>query len=160
MVTLSILSPPEEDLPAPGIGVAHSGRKAAPCGHALSACAFASLAFTVIAYMSGAVSLGTICNGRLRRKGSSDCSICRRAWKFSVPRPVTCESQSQPTSRSNKKTLPRLTGSHPVIAGNPRVPQPGFEPSVMSLKPVRPLRGRLYSQGLRNPSGTLPFESK
>jgi hypothetical protein len=28
-----------------------------------------------------------------------------------------------------------LTGSHPSLAENPIVPQPGFEPDVMSLKP-------------------------
>jgi hypothetical protein len=27
-----------------------------------------------------------------------------------------------------------LTGSHPAVAENPSVPQPGFEPEVMSLK--------------------------
>jgi hypothetical protein len=32
-----------------------------------------------------------------------------------------------------------LTGSHPFAAENPDVPQPGFEPEVMSLKPVPPV---------------------
>lgn len=34
-------------------------------------------------------------------------------WKSGVPKPVT--------------------GSHPGAVGNPLVPQPGFEPTVMSL---------------------------
>lgn len=47
------------------------------------------------------------------------------------------------------------TGSHPVVALNPVVPQPGFEPSVMSVRASKPLP---YSKGLRKPSGARPFE--
>ena len=32
-----------------------------------------------------------------------------------------------------------LTGSHPIAAENPNVPQPGFEPEVISLKPIAPV---------------------
>ncbi len=32
-----------------------------------------------------------------------------------------------------------LTGSHPFAVENPDVPQPGFEPEVISLKPVAPV---------------------
>jgi hypothetical protein len=36
-----------------------------------------------------------------------------------------------------KSGVPRpVIGSHPVPAENPEVPQPGFEPEVMSLKLV------------------------
>jgi hypothetical protein len=50
-----------------------------------------------------------------------------------------------------------LTGSHPFVAWNPEVPQPGFEPDVMSLKPLAPVE---YISGLRKPSGDLPLEIK
>jgi hypothetical protein len=50
-----------------------------------------------------------------------------------------------------------LTGSHPLVAGNPMVPQPGFEPDVMSLKPAAAVE---YISRLRKPSGGLPLEIK
>jgi len=43
------------------------------------------------------------------------------------------------------------------MAENPSVLQPRLEPDVMSLRPTRPPP---YSQGLRKPSGALPFESR
>jgi hypothetical protein len=49
-----------------------------------------------------------------------------------------------------------FTGSHPSVARNPWVPQPGFEPDVMSLKPA----ALEYISGLRKPSGELPLEIK
>ena len=48
-----------------------------------------------------------------------------------------------------------LTGSHPFVAENPKVPQPGFEPDIMSLKPFAAVE---YISGLRKPSGDLPLE--
>lgn len=33
----------------------------------------------------------------------------------------------------------QLTGSHPALAVKPLVPQPGFEPDVISLKPLMPV---------------------
>jgi hypothetical protein len=50
-----------------------------------------------------------------------------------------------------------LTGSHPFATENPDVPQPGFEPEVISLNPVAAVE---YISGLRKPSGDLPFEIK
>jgi len=47
--------------------------------------------------------------------------------KFGVPKPVT--------------------GSHPLTAANPDVPQPGLLPAVMSLKAV----GLAYKVGFTNP---------
>ena len=48
-----------------------------------------------------------------------------------------------------------LTGSHPHVAGNPNVPQPGFEPIMTSLKPLAAVE---YISGLRKPSGDFPLE--
>ena len=42
-----------------------------------------------------------------------------------------------------------------MTAKNPSVPHPGFEPAVMSLRPILPAP---YSQGLRKPSGFRPFD--
>jgi len=42
------------------------------------------------------------------------------------------------------------------MAVNPSMPQPWFDPDVMSLRPARPPP---YSQGLRKPSGFSPLES-
>lgn len=50
-----------------------------------------------------------------------------------------------------------LTGSHPLVAENPEVPQPGFEPDMMSLKPLAAVE---YISGLRKPRVDLPFEIK
>jgi len=50
-----------------------------------------------------------------------------------------------------------LTGSHPLVAENPEVPQPGFEPDMMSLKPFAAVE---YISGLRKPRGDLPLEIK
>ena len=33
----------------------------------------------------------------------------------------------------------RLTGSQPAVAVEPLVPQPGFNPEVISLKPLTPV---------------------
>src|SRR6266702_693232 len=44
-----------------------------------------------------------------------------------------------------------------MVAENPSVPQPGFEPDVMSFKPGRQSP---YSRGLRKPSGGSPFEMR
>lgn len=53
--------------------------------------------------------------------------------------PNTCEaiqgSSNHLASNLGKLGVPRpVTGSHPSVALNPTVPQPGFEPMVMSLK--------------------------
>ena len=50
-----------------------------------------------------------------------------------------------------------LTGSHPFVAENPKVPHPGFEPDIMSLKPFVAVE---YNSGFRKPSGDLPLEIK
>jgi hypothetical protein len=50
-----------------------------------------------------------------------------------------------------------LTGSHPFVAENPEVPQPGLEPDTMSLKPFAAVE---YISGLRKPSGDLSLEIK
>jgi hypothetical protein len=50
-----------------------------------------------------------------------------------------------------------LTGSHPFVAENPEVSQPGFEPDMTSLKPFAAVE---YINGLRKPSGDLPLEIK
>ena len=50
-----------------------------------------------------------------------------------------------------------LTGSHLFVAENPEVPQPGFEPDMMSLKPFAAVE---YISGLRMPSGDFPLEIK
>ena len=54
-------------------------------------------------------------------------------------------------------SLVERTGSHPSMAENPPVLQPGFEPVVMSKRASKPL---LCSQGLRKPSAGWPFESR
>jgi hypothetical protein len=46
--------------------------------------------------------------------------------------------------------------SHPSMAENPLVSQPGLLPDVMSLIANQPMS---YSKGLRKPSEGLPFES-
>ena len=42
---------------------------------------------------------------------------------------------AEPKSKSSRKPLLGLTGSHPGTAGNLVVPQLGFDQIVMSLKP-------------------------
>jgi hypothetical protein len=53
-------------------------------------------------------------------------------------------------------TLASLTASHPLVAENPSVLQPGLEPDEISprLKTPGP-----YSQGLRKPSEAMSFAS-
>lgn len=92
--------------------------------------------------MSGNINLSSYVVGNT----NSSCS------KSGVPRPVTYGSLSQPAEVTN---LLGRTGSHPTMAGNPSVLQPGLEPDVTSF---RPGRARLYSQGLRKPSVGLPVE--
>ena len=53
----------------------------------------------------------------------------------------------QISERRKRTNLEARTGSHPGMAGNPGVPQPGFEPPTMSLK----ASGFSYSKGLRKP---------
>jgi len=48
--------------------------------------------------------------------------------------------------------------SHPVIAENPSVSQPEFEPDVMSLRPAR--LAWQYGQVPGKPRTDLPFGSK
>ena len=43
------------------------------------------------------------------------------------------------------------------MAGNPSVPQPGFEPVMISVRPSSPSP---YSKGLRKPSGSWFLETK
>src|SRR6266702_7384328 len=83
--------------------------------------------------------------------------MCCSVKKSGVPRPVTYASQSQPISKAKNQSLAGRTGAHPAPAENPAVLQPGLEPDMMSLRPAKPL---LYNQGLRKPSGGLPFEIK
>ena len=75
--------------------------------------------------------------------------------KSGVPKPVTYGTRSQSNVENEETSLAEHTGSHPSMALNPLVSQPGFEPSVMSMNPSYP---SLYSQRLRNPSGGSPFE--
>ncbi len=75
-----------------------------------------------------------------------------------VRRPETGDlrsSESASVEGEEATSLAGRTGSHPGRAGNPTVPQPGFEPDVMSL---RPERASPYNQKLRKPSGFLPSE--
>ncbi len=65
-------------------------------------------------------------------------------------------SPGSSNSESEGTSLVERTGSHPAMAENPGVPQPGFEPRVMSLRAEKPPP---YSQGLRKPSGARPFET-
>lgn len=52
--------------------------------------------------------------------------------------------------------MPRpVTGSQPVVAGNPFVPHPGLSPVVTSLRADAPVE---YKNGLRKPSVGLPAE--
>ena len=81
----------------------------------------------------------------------------RSSSKSSVPKPVTYGMEPKINQRhpnKDKKSFGGRTGSHPEVAVKPVVSQPGLEPDIMSVRPGRPLR--LYSQGLRKPSGVLP----
>jgi len=71
-----------------------------------------------------------------------------------VPRPVTYESPESVNVKSEDTSLAGRTASHPSVAGNPSVLQPGLYPSAMSLMPPRPSP---YSRGLSQPSASLPF---
>ena len=63
-------------------------------------------------------------------------------------------SQNQPKRNRRQISLAERTGSHPAMAGNPSVPQPGLDPIVISFMPTT---ARPYSQGLANPRGSLPL---
>ena len=85
-------------------------------------------------------------------------SIVQHFLQFvKVRRPKTCDlwiPKSANIGNEVSKVAGR-TGSHPKLAENPRVPHPGLEPVMMSLRPPRPPP---YNQGFRKPSGGLPFE--
>lgn len=73
------------------------------------------------------------------------------ASKLAVPRPVTCKLD---VSETHKVAQDKIhTGSQPVSAGKPFVPQPGLSPAVMSVKVDAAIP---YKNGFRNPSGLLP----
>ena len=63
-----------------------------------------------------------------------------------------CVMLAKIVSRLENNTYP-VTGSHPLTAWNPGVPQPWFPPMVMSLSVV----GLAYRVGLRNPTDPLPM---
>jgi len=50
-----------------------------------------------------------------------------------------------------------VTGSHPLVALNPEVPQPELFPVVISLSTPDSLE---HKRGFKNPKGDLPFESR
>ena len=123
---------------------------------------------------------------RLPRRFESPCGVyvvcewdCRivviqssRWWQF-LFQIINHVLQEQKFQRSETRDLPNRksantqyevttsfvgrTGSHPVTALNPSVPQPGLDPSSISLRPARPTP---YSQGLRKPNGFLPRKSR
>lgn len=114
----------------------------------------------------------------LQYKASFHLIIQKRAHGFNCPQGTVSESIQQcpviPGSRVSPYPLPErvnskhynriainqnevLTGSHPFIAENPKVPHPGFEPDIMSLKPFAAVE---YISGFRKPSGDLPLEIK
>ena len=77
---------------------------------------------------------------------------------YKVRRPETRHLSSRKSANIEREVkLAGRTGSHPVVASNPLVPQPGLDPDMMSLKPLLSI---VYSQGLRKPSGGLPVESR
>jgi hypothetical protein len=73
-------------------------------------------------------------------------------------KPVTYGTRNQQSQSRRDKGLAGRTGSHPKIAENPGVSQPVLVPDVMSLKANH--CARPYSQGLRKPSGALPFDRR
>jgi hypothetical protein len=98
--------------------------------------------------------------------------------KFNVPKPVSYPRNNISMTLLARKTVRHiLTGSHPTVASNPSVSQPGFVPpynrwskscehnirylyseearTTMSTKPATPLE---YKNGLRNPREERPCE--
>ena len=53
-----------------------------------------------------------------------------------------------------------VTASHPSVALNPGVPQPGLLPVVMSLNASGAKAWIAYTSGFRNPSGGRPAERR
>ena len=77
--------------------------------------------------------------------------------KFGVPRPVTYATRDKRSRKRREEGLAGRTGSHPTSAENPLLLAPGFLPSLMSVKPDKPIP---YSQGLTQPNGLMPCESR
>ena len=59
--------------------------------------------------------------------------------KSAVPRLVTCYRRMGNFVYDIEIRVIRLTGSQPAVAVEPLVPQPGFNPEVISLKPLTPV---------------------
>ena len=68
-------------------------------------------------------------------------------------------ARNQRIQKRIDKCHARRTGSHPTVASNPPVLQPGLLPVRISLMPSQ-YKPASYSQLLRNPSDGLPLETR
>ncbi len=88
-----------------------------------------------------------------------DRKYCQQSVKVGRPKTRHLWSPESANVENEDTSLVGRTGSHPSIAENPAVPQPGFDPDVMSLMPLAS-RALLYNQGFKRPSGGLFFASR